>query len=283
MPHKLLAFGIMGAFLFVGLSKADDHDKKTTLTVNEPLIIPGQQLQPGKYVMKLENSQSDRHIVQVFNEDQSKLLATIFAIPNRRTNLTSDTALMYYETPAGPALRSWFFPGDYDGQEFAYPKATADRIIAANASAKVPVVDDSGNLVTSSSTEVSENRNANADTFAERTDPNAKSAASPAEPAPNAERTDPGARVAQNAPPPVVTPQPGPAETPRQDNTLLAQNQPAPNPVQPAAPANNGANNNKNANADQLPQTASPLGWVLSFGLISIAGAFLMRRLGTNS
>jgi hypothetical protein len=98
-------------------------------------------------------------------------------------------------------------------------------------------------------------------------------------PAPSAERTDPGARVAQNTPPPVVTPQPGPAETPRQDTTLLAQNQPAPNPVQPAAPAN-GANNNNNA---QLPQTASPLGWVFSVGFLSIAGAFLMRRLAANS
>lgn len=267
MPQKLLTFGIMGALLFVGLSKADDYDKKTTLTVNEPLIIPGQQLQPGKYVMKLMNSSSDRHIVQIFNEDQSKLMTTIFAIPKTRTNLTSDTALMYWETPAGPALRSWFFPGDYDGQEFAYPKETAARILAANAGAKVPVVDDSGNLVTSAPTEVSENRNTNPDTFAERTDTSARTTAAAPQPAPSAERTAPQ--------PEAVAP-----VTPREDTTLLAQNQPAPNPVQPA-PAN-GANAN-NANANQLPQTASPLGWVLSLGFLSIAGAFLMRRLAANS
>ena len=49
--------------------KADAWNKKTIITITEPMQIPGATLTPGKYVFKLMNSSSNRHIVQVFNED----------------------------------------------------------------------------------------------------------------------------------------------------------------------------------------------------------------------
>jgi len=111
-------------------AKADTWDKKTVLTVNESIQIPGMVLQPGEYVMKLVDSQSNRHIVQVFNGDQTKVLTTILAIPNYRLQPTGKTAFGFWETPAGTprALRSWFYPGDNFGQEFAYPKEKATEI-----------------------------------------------------------------------------------------------------------------------------------------------------------
>ena len=111
-------------------AKADAWDKKTVLTVHESIQIPGLVLQPGQYVMKLADSQSDRHIVQVFNGDQSHILTTILAIPNYRLQPTGKTMFGFWETPAGQprALRSWFYPGDNFGQEFAYPKDKAAEI-----------------------------------------------------------------------------------------------------------------------------------------------------------
>ena len=41
-------------------------------------------LPAGTYVFKLMNPQSNRHIVQIFNKDQTKIYATILAIPNYR-------------------------------------------------------------------------------------------------------------------------------------------------------------------------------------------------------
>jgi hypothetical protein len=84
--------------------------------------------------MKLVDSQSNRHIVQIMNEEENKVEATILAIPNYRLQPTGNTELRYWETPAGtpPALRAWFYPGDSFGQEFAYPKDVAERIAAAN-------------------------------------------------------------------------------------------------------------------------------------------------------
>jgi hypothetical protein len=111
-------------------SHADSWNKKTILTVNETITIPGALLTPGRYVFKLLDSQSDRHIVQVFNEDETFVIATIMAVPNERLRPRGRSEFSFWETPVGtpPALRSWFYPGDNEGQEFAYPRETARRI-----------------------------------------------------------------------------------------------------------------------------------------------------------
>jgi LPXTG cell wall anchor motif len=123
----------LGLILVAPWADADQWNKKTILTINHSLQIPGTVLQPGKYVVKLADSASNRHIVQVFNEDESRLVATILAIPNSRLKPTGATEFSFWETPKGtpPALRSWFYPGDNFGQEFAYPKREAAALSAA--------------------------------------------------------------------------------------------------------------------------------------------------------
>jgi LPXTG-motif cell wall-anchored protein len=105
--------------------KADQWDKKTILTVNEAIQLPTVVLEPGKYVFKLLDSLSDRHIVQVFNSDETHLITTVLAIPNYRLKPTGKSDFRFWETPAGQprAMRAWFYPGDNFGQEFAYPKS----------------------------------------------------------------------------------------------------------------------------------------------------------------
>lgn len=114
-------------------ARADQWDKRTILNINEPLEIPGATLQPGKYVIRLLDSTSNRHIVQVFNGDESHLVTTVLAIPNYRLRATGNTQFTYWETPAGqpPALRAWFYPGDLFGQEFAYKPTQATQIAQA--------------------------------------------------------------------------------------------------------------------------------------------------------
>jgi hypothetical protein len=84
-------------------------------------------LPAGTYVFKLLDSQSDRHIVQVFDKDETKVIATILAIPNYRLKATDKTVITFRERPAGEpeALRAWFYPGRNYGEEFVYPKARA--------------------------------------------------------------------------------------------------------------------------------------------------------------
>ena len=130
--------GLIGVALLPSL-QADTWNKKTNLTVNEPLQVPScctpghtVTLQPGEYVMALVDSTSDRHIVRIFDKDQQTVITTILAIPNYRLQPTGKTVFGYWEVPAGQprALRAWFYPGDNFGQEFAYPKQTAAQIAA---------------------------------------------------------------------------------------------------------------------------------------------------------
>lgn len=124
--------GVVLALCFVTPRvQADQWDKMTLLTVDQPTQIADTYLEPGTYMLKLANSQSDRNIVQIFNRDRSHLINTVIAIPSYRIVPKGDTTISYWETPPGTAraVRDWFYPGDYDGQEFRYP--TQLRQIAA--------------------------------------------------------------------------------------------------------------------------------------------------------
>jgi len=125
---RTVVAAVCGVGLAMGVvvyrAQADEWDKKTILTVNQPIQVRDKLLQPGTYVFKLLNSQSDRHIVQIFNGDQSRIIDTVLAIPNYRLEPTGDSRFAFWETPPGnaKALRAWFYPGDNYGQEFPYPK-----------------------------------------------------------------------------------------------------------------------------------------------------------------
>jgi hypothetical protein len=90
-------------------------------------------LPAGTYVFKILDSQSDRHIVQIFNKDETAIYATILAIPNYRLKATDKTVITFRERPAGEpeALRAWFYPGRNWGEEFVYPKAKAMALAKA--------------------------------------------------------------------------------------------------------------------------------------------------------
>ncbi len=120
-------------------AKADDWNRKTTITFSGPVEIPGVHLTgwgvlpAGTYVFKILDSQSDRHIVQIFNQDETMIYATILAIPNYRLKATDKTVVTFTERPAGEpeALRAWFYPGRNWGEEFVYPKARAMTLAKA--------------------------------------------------------------------------------------------------------------------------------------------------------
>ena len=130
---------LMGAVLAPG-AKADDWNRKTTITFSGPVEIPGVHLigwgvlPAGTYVFKILNSQSDRHIVQIFSKDEKTVYATILAIPNYRLKATDQTVVTFRERPAGEpeALRAWFYPGRNFGEEFVYPKARAIELAKTN-------------------------------------------------------------------------------------------------------------------------------------------------------
>jgi hypothetical protein len=227
-------------------ASADTWNKKTIITVNEAVQVPGKVLQPGKYVMKLMDSPSNRHIVQIFNEREDQLQTTVLAIPNYRLQPTGKTEFQWWETPAGQprALRAWFYPGDNFGQEFAYPKSEAVRIAATSetsvpttyaeteaelATAKVGTVDRAG-------TEMELDRQTYSRADGMQTN-----------------------EVAQNRATPAQTPAAAPEPTPA-----------------PTTPAPTGAE------AETLPQTASPLPMIGLAGFLALGASVAFRKLSSR-
>jgi hypothetical protein len=127
----VLAFSItVFCMVFSSTASAQSWNKRTSVTFSGPVEIPGvgaQVLPAGTYVFRLLDSQSDRHIVQVFNADESHIYATILAIPNYRLQATDKTVMTFAERAVGEpqAIRAWFYPGDNSGQEFVYPRKRA--------------------------------------------------------------------------------------------------------------------------------------------------------------
>jgi hypothetical protein len=188
--------GLLGIAL-APAALASEWDKLTYLTVNEPIQVPNKVLPPGKYAMKLLDSPGDRHIVQIFNADQTHIETTILAIPNERLQPTGKTVFTFWETPPGQpkALRAWFYPGDNFGQEFAYPKSAATQIAAVS---RQPVP-------TTEATKESEYKSAEVTS----TPPPVQVEA----------RQETRQEIAQNTPPPApeVAPAPAPAPPPPQE------------------------------------------------------------------
>ena len=121
-PVALFAVLLCGTL--VPGARATEWDKKTIVTFSNTVEIPGQVLQPGTYVFKLLDSSVDRNIVQVWNQDEDQLVATVLAISDERP-VASDKGvfnLEQFSTDSAPAVRSWFYAGEKSGRRFVYPQ-----------------------------------------------------------------------------------------------------------------------------------------------------------------
>jgi len=131
MKHYLsvltaLATSLMSSPLILSL-KASDVDKKTIITISQPVGVEGTILPAGKYVLKLQGDQSTRNIIRIFDGDGRRLITTILAAHAYRLQPTGDTEFKFYDSPAGQptALHTWFYPGDSSGFEFRQPNKAA--------------------------------------------------------------------------------------------------------------------------------------------------------------
>ncbi len=115
---------------FAAVAGADQWNDRTTLTFDAPMMIPGATLPPGTYTFKLMDSGANRHMVQIFNEDETKLIASTQAVPTKRLEPRGDVVLKLNPTEAGApaAIKAWFYPGSVYGHEFVYPDRQAREI-----------------------------------------------------------------------------------------------------------------------------------------------------------
>ncbi len=125
-----LAFACSAAlFLAIG-AQAQTWNKRTTLTFNQPVELPGVTLPAGTYVFRLIDLPAARNVVQVFNADESDVLAAILAVPHEHARAHDETVIGFEERSSGSpmAIHEWFYPGDLRGLEFVYPKERAREL-----------------------------------------------------------------------------------------------------------------------------------------------------------
>lgn len=124
------AMGVLAAGLLmtpaIPRAKADLWNQQTTFSFNQPVEIPGKVLGPGTYVFQLASNETDRNVIQVFNQDGNHLIATEMTVPTYRMNPTGKTVLTFEERAAGSpqAIHNWYYPGMLYGHEFVYHGST---------------------------------------------------------------------------------------------------------------------------------------------------------------
>ena len=109
----------------------DEWNLATRFTVNHPFEVPNLVLQPNTpYVIRLYDSPAERHVVQIYNNDETKLLTMFMGISDERMRPADKTLFTFIETQPGFPLpiKEWFYPGRLIGLEFVYPKQQAVEI-----------------------------------------------------------------------------------------------------------------------------------------------------------
>jgi hypothetical protein len=140
MIRKTL-FAIFGVGLLLGLAaiapraRADEWDQATRLTFSQTVQLPDNHVLPaGTYWFEVmpESSQSS-DVVQIANEDHSKLYGTYLTIPVHRAKATSSVELQFAEPSGGQpaALMTWFYPGTLEGHDFVYAPSEEAKLSAS--------------------------------------------------------------------------------------------------------------------------------------------------------
>jgi hypothetical protein len=146
MKCKLPVFAALAMSLtsssLIGSLKASEIDRKTTITISQPVAVEGTILPAGQYVFKLDDSGANQDIVRIFNREETQLIAIVAPLHAYRQQPTEKSDFSFYDSAAGqpPALRTWYYPGAPDGFEFLQPRhtAVADSNKAIAAAKKTP-------------------------------------------------------------------------------------------------------------------------------------------------
>jgi hypothetical protein len=264
-------------------------DRSTIVTISAPVSVPGVVLPAGQYLFRLADTQASRNVVQIFDKDRTKIFATLIAISAERNEPSGEAVITFRESPANqaPALRYWYYAGEKQGQEFAYPKSQAIAIARASGEAVMAMNTADTDSDAMQKAEMS------------RIDPKSAEVAAAETPAP-ADQSAPAAPAVEPQAPaaPVETPatpveQPSttpPAAQPQEPPDQAPATPPVATPTEPQAtgtagrevmPAPTGTSGTASAPADapsELPKTASNVPLVGLLGFLALGAAYGVRQ-----
>jgi hypothetical protein len=269
MKHlRFLQTAACAAVLFAALlprtMRGDEWNNRTVVTFSNAVQVPGTTLPPGTYIFKVLETEGNRYLVQISNERESHVLATLDAIPenhgtaaaHRRDPLApteNKTVITFYEAASGQPqpVKTWYYPGQSYGLQFVYSKSEEAMIAKAG----------------------HETAPAEATAVAQSAPVQNQPEITPEQPAAAPETPQVQAAAPEPAPAPVVAepePQPAPVATAIDTTPAPAVEQPAQDT--PAIPE-----------PTTLPSTGSQLPLAGLIGLLSISAALAVRAVRSAS
>ena len=278
------------ATLLIGAATAaaQPSDRTTFVTFSGPVSVPGKTLPAGTYTFRLADSPADRHIVQIFDRDQTQLFATILAVPAERPAPEGDPVITFRETPSNmpPALRYWYYAGETSGNEFVYPKAQAMTIARHSGEGVMSMDTDASDVSAWKGTPQRVTANAEPQAAASATGTTAStttSSTTTAQPT-TAPTTEPASQPAATQPAPApsqtTTAEPTTTSQPITSQPTTAPERPAPTTERPATTAaaiQDRPVGTSGREQSELPRTAGELPAVGLIALVAFAGAFALR------
>jgi hypothetical protein len=102
-------------------AQAFSSDESTYITFEAPVKVPGMVLPAGTYLFRLANTYSNRDLVQILNPEQTRVYATLVAIPAYRQQ-PEDGTIVSFQSANAPeaAIQAWFYPNTTYGHKFLY-------------------------------------------------------------------------------------------------------------------------------------------------------------------
>jgi hypothetical protein len=139
MLSKRLITTAFAAAILTTLSAAPadaqgNFNRRTEFTFNQPVEVPGATLPPGTYIFRIMDSTSNRFVMEISAKDSTnKRYGHFLTINARRPKPSEEAELRFLETPAGQpaAVKTWWYPGEYSGREFIYPREQAMKLAKA--------------------------------------------------------------------------------------------------------------------------------------------------------
>src|SRR5579872_2791157 len=145
MNRIKITFAMLGLLAagFAPSMQADDRDKQTRLSINQPLQVGDILLAPGQYTFKL----IEPGVVSIYNADGTRPEGIILGWSAYRAD-AGDKTLFTISQPQGdrPAkLQTWFYPGDNSGVEFSVKKPASETGRVVKSKQKGQTADAAGN------------------------------------------------------------------------------------------------------------------------------------------
>jgi hypothetical protein len=138
----LVTFGTPHAF-----AQGATANKLMFLTFSGTVQVPGATLPKGTYVFRIADPDTQR-VWQVLDKSQRHVLAQFFYVRTGDRTVEEMNAahgrpvVRFHETASGdaPAIRIVYYPTDYAGAEFLYPKGHATQVAATRQDATVATI-----------------------------------------------------------------------------------------------------------------------------------------------